>query len=234
MGEMSVAYVVAPIANANTYTWIVPAGVTIVSGNNTNSILVDFGATAVSGTISVTGINTCGSGTASPNFAVTVNPIPTAPTITVLINVLTSSASAGNQWYFEGTAITGATGQTYTVLIQSGFYWDVVTLNGCESDTSNHQSVIVEGIDKQIAPSLTIVPVPNNGQFKVTITSPSQETYTLQVFNNMGAMIREIPGIEVKGTVDQVIDLRPIADGMYTVALRNGTTGIVKKIIVRN
>ena len=232
VGEMSVAYSVPAIANATGYTWTVPAGATISSGANTNSILVDFGSSAVSGNITVLGVNTCGNGTVSPNFAVAVHPIPPTPSITVNGNTLASNATSGNQWYFEGTLIPGANAQTYTA-VQSGWYWTAVTLSGCTSDTSNHIYLVMVGLDKQDAPGVTIIPVPNDGQFTVSITSHSQENFTIQVFNNLGAMIREVPGIEVNGKVDQVIDLRPIADGIYTVAIRNSNTRVVKQIIVK-
>ena len=64
------------------------------------------------------------------------------------------------------------------------------------------------------------------------MTSPSQETFTIQVFNIFSVMISEINGIEVKGTVEKVIDLRPVANGIYTVVIRSSNARIVKKIMV--
>jgi len=231
-GDRGVVYVVAPITNATGYTWSVPPGAIIAFGSNTNSIAVDYDAGAQSGNITVAGSNSCGNGTASPDFPVTVNPIPPAPTITLNLVVLTSSAPAGNQWYFENNPIPGATGQTYTAQ-NTGWYWVTVTLNGCTSDPSNHEYVDVVGIDKQMSPDFTIFPVPNDGRFTVSMTSPLQETFTIQVFNNLGVMISELPGIEMKGTVEKVIDLRPVANGIYTVVIRNSNEGIVKKVVVK-
>ncbi len=71
-GQTGVAYSVPAIANATGYIWTLPAGATIATGANTNSITVDFSMSAVSGTISVQGSNSCRNGTASPNFLVTV------------------------------------------------------------------------------------------------------------------------------------------------------------------
>jgi len=47
---------------------------------------------------------------------------------------LTSSSTSGNQWYLNGAAITGATGQTYAAST-AGTY-TVVATNGCASATS--------------------------------------------------------------------------------------------------
>jgi len=75
-GETNVLFTVPPIANATNYYWSVPYGATIVSGGNTNTIMVNFSVNATSGNISVYGGNICGYGNSSANFWLTVNPIP--------------------------------------------------------------------------------------------------------------------------------------------------------------
>ncbi|NEW81796.1 MAG: hypothetical protein GZ094_05490, partial [Mariniphaga sp.] len=64
-GQSSVAYSVPAIANATGYTWTLPAGATITSGNNTSSITVAYSTSAVNGNVTVLGINACGSGAVS-------------------------------------------------------------------------------------------------------------------------------------------------------------------------
>jgi len=76
-GTNGVAFSVAAITDATGYTWSLPAGASVASGANTNSITVDFSAGAVSGNVTVMGTNACGNGTVSPNFAVVVNNPPT-------------------------------------------------------------------------------------------------------------------------------------------------------------
>jgi len=78
-GTSGVSYSVPLIANATGYVWTVPSGVTIVSGSNTNAIVVDFTPTATSGGITVYGTNNCGNGAVSPTHNVTVYPIPPKP-----------------------------------------------------------------------------------------------------------------------------------------------------------
>jgi hypothetical protein len=75
-GQTGVGYSVSAITNATGYTWSLPAGASIAAGANTNSITLDFSAIAVGGNIKVQGINCAGTGTVSPNYAVTVNPLP--------------------------------------------------------------------------------------------------------------------------------------------------------------
>jgi hypothetical protein len=228
------AYSVATIANATSYVWAVPVGATITAGANTKNIVVTFGLAAGAGVITVKGTNTCGSGTVSPNFAVTINATPPAPVVTAVGNVLTSSAATGNQRYYEGNIIAGATGQTYTVTNNSGNYSCVVTLNGCSSPVSNLVWVVVTGVQELQSGTFNIYPVPSDGKFTVSITSAVQESYTILIYNQLGAKIYELKDVQVNGTFEKQVDLRPLASGFYTIVLRNKDKQMVKKFIVRN
>ena len=87
------------------------------------------------------------SGCTSPVSAgttVTVNPTPATPSIsaggpTTFCTggsvILTSSSASGNQWYRNGTIISGATAQTYAANT-SGTYTVTVTTSGCPSAAS--------------------------------------------------------------------------------------------------
>jgi hypothetical protein len=232
IGESGVIYSVVPIVNATSYVWTVPAGASITSGGTTSSITVSFGPTAVSGNITVKGTNSCGDGNISPNFAVMVSPIPPVPVITINGSILSSNAPSGNQWYMENVAIPGATGQTYTA-IQTGHYWDIVTLNTCSSDTSNHIYFVMTGIlDLTDAGILSVYPNPSDGMFTIVISSPTLKTFTLSVINNLGLKIIESRDIQVNGKVSRNLDLRSAPEGVYTIILHNDETHVVKKIII--
>ena len=68
----SVTYSVPSIANATSYIWTLPIGATGTS--TTNTITINYGISAISGNITVKGINSCGNGAIS-TLAITVNPI---------------------------------------------------------------------------------------------------------------------------------------------------------------
>jgi hypothetical protein len=233
-GVSGVIYTVAAIANATGYEWTLPAGATIVSGDNTNTITVDFDMTAVSGMITVYGTNSCGNGIVGPEFELTVNPIPPTPIVTVIDDIiLHSNVPSGNLWYFQGSpAPPPNTGQDYTAT-QSGEYWCVVTLNGCSSDTSNHIPIVMPGIQPEPASSKFVVyPVPNDGRFTVSITYPTLEKFTIKVYNNLGVMISEVRNVEVNGTTERSIDLRPTPSGIYSVVIENGNKQVIRKIMI--
>ncbi len=231
-GATGVSYQVPAITNATSYVWTVPAGATITYGSATNSIVVSFGSSPASGIITVKGTNTCGNGALSPNLNVTVNAIPVAPVVSVAGAVLTSSASSGNQWYYEGTgAIAGATAQTYTA-IKTGWYWSVVTVNGCTSAQSNHVYIVFTGQAEFENSNFNVYPVPNHGRFTVSLSSPVQETFIIQVYNQIGVKIFELNDLFVNGNTEKQVDLRPVPSGIYSVIIINHDHKVVRKMLV--
>lgn len=173
-----VSYITASVASATSYNWTVPPGAIITYGAGTISILVDYPVTASSGNVIVTASNACGNGAPSPPLPVTVTQIPAAPVITLNGNTLFSNVPSGNQWYKNGTLIPGATGSSYLVLA-NGEYWDIVNVNGCESDTSNHISVLITGLDTPDQEQISIFPNPTNGRFTLDLagTEISSEVF---------------------------------------------------------
>ncbi len=230
-GAMGVAYSCPDILNATSYTWTIPSGATIATGAGTRNITVNFG-TAVSGNITVMGINSCGPGPTSPDFHVSINAIPDAPTITVSGNLLTSSAPTGNQWYYEGTAIAGATGQTYSVTNNTGYYWCRVTIFGCSSPVSNKVWIVVTGEQEMQRRNFTIYPVPNEGRFTISISSMTEERYDVMVYNQLGAKVFELRDLFVTGIVEKEIDISPAAKGIYTVVLLNCDHKMARKVLI--
>jgi hypothetical protein len=234
-GATGIAYSVLPIADALTYIWTLPLGDTIASGDGTNYITVDFGLNASSGNITVYGNNTCGNGTTSPPFPVTVNPIPQPPVITpdalMAGDTIFSSIPAGNQWYINLILIPGATGQFY-ITDSMGVYMDIVTVNGCSSLPSNNVYANGVGISEKQSGSFNIFPVPNDGMFKLSINSRSKQTFTLDVYNYLGVVIFELKNIEVKGLSERMIHLRASPNGVYSIVLKNNEMQMVKKIVI--
>jgi T5SS/PEP-CTERM-associated repeat protein len=109
-GDSGVTYSIASVANATNYTWTVPPGATIASGQSTTSITVNFGCSATSGDIMVTPSNGGGSG-ASSSSTVTVTGVGAAGSITG-----SSSVNAGDSGItYSISSVNGATAYAWTV-----------------------------------------------------------------------------------------------------------------------
>jgi hypothetical protein len=103
------AYSIAPVSGATSYSWSVPAGATIASGQNTTSVVVDFGVT--SGNVSVTATNSCGT-SASSVLSITLNGTPVAPGS--ISGLAAQCSGALSQTYSIGS-VSGATGYTWSI-----------------------------------------------------------------------------------------------------------------------
>jgi hypothetical protein len=112
--SLGVVYSVAAVANVTSYNWTLPAGWSIISGTGTNVITVNVGYTAISGNITVTGVNSCGSTTTS-SLAVTVNP-PTPIAPNSISGTAVQCPGNTNQVY-TSSAVANATSYQWTVPI---------------------------------------------------------------------------------------------------------------------
>lgn len=70
-------YSVDPVPNAISYSWTVPAGATIVSGQGTNSVEVSFNSSFTSGSIKVAAVANCGA--RAPRSLSLSRQVPVAP-----------------------------------------------------------------------------------------------------------------------------------------------------------
>ena len=149
------AYPSTPAITANGATTFCDGGSVVLTSSSASGNQWYLNGTAISGatsqsyTATASGsytvvVTTSGCSTTSAATTVTVNPYPSTPAITAGGSTsfcsggsvtLTSSSSSGNQWYLNGTAISGATSQSYTAAA-SGSYTVVVTTNGCSSTSA--------------------------------------------------------------------------------------------------
>jgi hypothetical protein len=162
-------YSIAPVSGATSYTWTVPAGSTITSGQGTNSATVTFGST--SGNITVTASNSCGTSSAA-TFAVTLNSAaPSTPgAISGPLNVCESSSSNS----YSIAPVSGATSYTWTVpagaTITSGQGTTTITLSaGSLGGTVSVTASSTCGTSGSSTFTMTVDPLP-------TMTDPADQT----------------------------------------------------------
>lgn len=106
----NVQYSIRQVANAISYNWTVPAGVTIVSGQGDTSILVNFTNAYNTGNISVAAVANCGS---SANR--TLNLVKKLPTTPGTINAGTPTGCPNRQVVYSIAAVPNATYYYWTV-----------------------------------------------------------------------------------------------------------------------
>jgi hypothetical protein len=160
---------------------------------------------------------------------------PTTPVITLSGNVLTSSATAGNQWYLNGNPINGATGSTFTATA-SGIYKSVVTSASCQvgSNEVNFSATPVVDINgSEIA--LIASPNPNRGQFFLQFDVKGKDDLKISLVNDLGQKVFSSNYPAFTGRFAQTI--RPsgkVGPGMYLLKIEHNKKIYLKKLIVNN
>jgi poly(3-hydroxybutyrate) depolymerase len=151
---------------------------------------------------------------------------PAKPTVTISnINtptpLLTSNASAGNQWYADGAAIAGATSATFSA-IKSGNYKVQVTVDDCPGEFSAEQPLVITGIEVDLPIEL----YPNPVSDVLTI-------YFGDLAGNKQATIFTLAGQELISTKTEsgsiAIDVSDLSAGMYLAKVIAGGAVHTKK-----
>ena len=221
-GQNSVVYSIPPIPNATSYIWSLPSEATGTS--TTNGIMVNYGNYAISGNITVKGTNSCGDG-ASSTLAVTVNPLPSTPVVTLTDNVLHSDAASGNQWYNQSGLIYGAINQDYTATT-GGDYYVIVTLNGCASDLSNSLNVIITGIELP-GKNMQVEVYPNPVTDELIIDkSGNTKKMKFEIITSSGKVVYN--GALVEKTT---VQMSGFSKGFYILRIENEAIYVFRKII---
>jgi hypothetical protein len=170
-GDPSGTYTTAGAVNAVSYVWgLYPPAAGSVSGTGTSTSISWTPGWTGTAWLFVYGTNACGNGNYSDSLQIVVHPLPVAPVITQNFNTLLSSYPTGNQWYYNGGLIPGASGQSYIPTINGDYFVIYTDANGCwsSSDTMNVNFV---GLDEtSFRAVLQLMPNPSNGSFTLTGT----------------------------------------------------------------
>lgn len=128
--------------------------------------------------------------------------------------LLVSQAASGNQWYFNGEPISGATQSTY-VASASGVYTVISIEDVCESALSEGFSVTISGIEEQDA-RISLYPNPCNDYFVLEGLPSGGSAYT--IYDMSGRIV-----LEGNATgANHRVDTQRLDTGMYRLVLSVG------------
>jgi hypothetical protein len=154
------------------------------------------------------------------------------PVITQNSAVLTSNYPAGNQWYLDGKAITGATAATYKPN-QSGNYTVGATLStGCQLLSANFVYVSTNGGAGNGDIGLVIYPVPASTQFNVIFASTASSTLNLSLIDITGRNVYSAEQQVSAGNVSTSVDVSTLPPGTYVFKLLLGEKAYYNKVVV--
>lgn len=203
-----VTYSIDPVAFATSYTWVVPTNVTLVSGQGTTSITVNFNSGFTSGSFKVTANSNCGN--RAPRTLGVTRLVPAAPTV---INGPTDACS------FIGTN-TNVTYSIDPVLNATSYTWTLpanmtlVSGQGTTSITVNFNS----GFTTSVLKVKSVANCASSGDRSLTINVAAASTP-----GNISGPTNACPFIGTPGTATYFI--APVANATsYNWSVPTGAT----------
>ncbi len=161
-------YSISAVPNATTYTWTVPAGWSITSGQGTIAATVTTGAVGQNGNITVTAGNVCGTSAAS-TLAVTV--IPNA-SITSVTGASPLCIGGTSTYTANGVVLSGGTGAWSSSNAAVATVSAAGLVTGISPGTCNIIYTITGGCGGTVSALRAVTINPNAAITSVTGTSP--------------------------------------------------------------
>lgn len=169
---------------------------------------------------------------ASPRITHQQNCFINSPVITQLGLVLTSTPASSYQWYFNGTLISGATSQNYTVTTAGNYYVMVTYFNTCAYQSNTINITFTDISISSLSDKIQIFPNPANEEITIDFASEKAERVVLRFRNVLGQVILE-SYLEVfanqRSSVKQ--DISKFEKGVYFVELEIENSKYTSKMI---
>jgi len=242
-GTSNVPYSIPGVGGASTYTWTAPANATIISGQGTTAIVVNYNASFTSGTLSVTAGNTCGTSAVKSATIRAIPPTPGAisgPTTFcgnqqgVAYSIAAVSGATTYNWLVPTGAIV-ATGQgTASITVNFGTKNGKVKVsagNACGFSAYKQLNVTKncrEGFDAtETENTIKVYPNPSSGDFVFEISNIAEEKITINIYDMIGKSVLSKVYSEPQFTIGNP----QLTPGIYSAEIIYGENKRVLKLI---
>ncbi|MFN3404535.1 MAG: T9SS type A sorting domain-containing protein, partial [Cytophagaceae bacterium] len=235
-------YSISSVTGATGYSWSVPSGATITAGNNSTSITVSFASGA--GNVTVTPINSCGSGQ-SRSITVSINTsncgAPDVSTISGPDNVnmnqqgvtysVPNFEGATFVWSVPPGAIIVSGQGTNSIVVDFGVTGGEVSVDVTnEFGTSTvSKNVVINGptnVNSSSVYSLSLYPNPAESNAVLEITTSIAQTMLIKVYQiNSNEVVEEL---SVQSN-EKIVFGENLGAGMYMVEVISGNNRRVIK-----
>ncbi|MFN0188073.1 MAG: LamG-like jellyroll fold domain-containing protein [Bacteroidia bacterium] len=209
----------------SSYVWSFPPSATILSGQGTDSVVVSFGTTVISGGLSVYGVSTTCMNSPSLNINLYSSP-PPAGSIVGITSVCANQSSLtyyiqpvpgaiSYQWTLPPGAIQTSVGNSYLITITMGSSSGQIRIapqNICQIGTQVSKQLNVvcrEGDVSGIENEFQIIASAENGILQFQIDGLN-EIGAVKVVNSMGQVVTERDIAS-----NEVVQLSGLSPGMY-------------------
>ncbi len=210
-GANNVVFSVAPLAGASTYNWIPPPNSSISSGQGTSSIVLDFNASFISGTLSVSAGNSCGVSNLKSKVikSIPARPASISGSTAVCMNqsgvaysIAWIDGATSYQWLVPQGATIVAGQSTNAIVVNFGAVAGKVkvrAINACGNSIyqTSTVSIVCKEVDmfKSHEVEVNIFPNPSAFQFNLTFYSDNESSAMLILYDIAGRELERREGI---------------------------------------
>ncbi|MBC7535239.1 MAG: M36 family metallopeptidase [Ferruginibacter sp.] len=256
----SATFSISSVPEAGSYLWTAPANATIVSGQGTTSVQVNFAAGFTGGSLTVRSVGVCGN-SAVRSLALVKNvarpgvisaSAAACPSSTVTYSIAAVPYAVSYIWSIPANAtyVSGQGTLSFTVSYKPAFVSGTITVksvNDCSTSAVNSLAVAASGcalftsarstgVDVPVndAQELNIFPNPNNGLFTISwnagITTGKVSVRLIDIYGNT---VKEQKVTAAKdGSVKATMDASMLTGGMYELRCFNGRMVSSKKVVI--
>lgn len=171
----------------------------------------------------------------SASHSVVVNALPTTPVITQNGNVLsTGTGYASYQWYFNGSAIPGATSSTYTASLNGDYTVVVTNAEGCTA-VSAVLPVVIIAVNPAglVSFGVRVYPNPNAGLFTVQLDLERDRNVTLRIFDLAGKQVWGHGGDLPYGEWKHTLHLGDLPKGTYLLDVTSEGQRVAQRVVIQ-
>lgn len=245
-------YSVSAVAGM-TYTWTLPAGMTLVSGQGTNSITVQAATTFGSGTVSVTAANGCGTSAARTKA------VKGAPSIPVSISGPVSVCKGQNGVAYSTAAVYGTSTYTWSastnVSVAGGQGTTSAAINfgasapnnavvrvnagnTCGSSSNRTLNVTTTSCPKtadftQESATFSALPNPASEYVEVQYNTSLQGNAELRLTNILGQVVYRQNLMPENGLNSYMLDVRTYRPGVYILSIIQDGKSNAQRLVIQ-
>jgi hypothetical protein len=171
----------------------------------------------------------------NPSDRIAINPTTsTTPTVTKLVDTLTSSAALGYQWIKDNVDMIGENNQKLTVTTNGTYKVRTTDANGCQL-TSADIAVVPTFIDPILISEnfFAVYPNPNKGSFSVAF---DQKTFTkpqLLIYDSQGRIVNQLVINTTIGKNNYKVTSQNLPRGVYLINLLVDKKQLKQKIVIQ-
>jgi subtilisin-like proprotein convertase family protein len=233
------------------YTWTMPTGASILSGQGTASIQVQFSTSFSKGTISVRATNGCGTSTSrslSVSAATVIPGVINGPATVckgasgVLYSVTPVYGATSYNWTLPtgGTFVSGQGTASISVnfsLSAASGYVRVNSSNACGTSSYQRKSITLTTCPRisdetSLPMELNLVPNPASDLVELRFVANQGESAQITINNVIGQEVFSSQATAEQGLNTLSIDLRKFHRGVYVVSLRLAEEVQSKRLVV--